>query len=79
MALKKMLIHSLKIRKNRESGKRNALFIGVVRRFIKESFFVIYSSLKQGFTCPSGTHSTVTMPFTCPVPPHLGQGIFTRS
>lgn len=31
-------------------------------------------SLKQGFNSPSGTQSTVTMPFTCPVPPHEGHG-----
>lgn len=34
--------HSLKIRKNRESGKQNTLFIGVVRRFIKEIFLVLF-------------------------------------
>lgn len=30
--------HSLKVRKNREKSKGKSLFIGVVRRFIKEMF-----------------------------------------
>lgn len=34
-----LLFHSLKLAKNREKNKRKPLFIGVVRRFIKESFF----------------------------------------